>query len=164
MISALSSTHLTISVYGGILGLAVICCKNEHASSVIDASNDPRESTVAVTSITLGFYSLSKLCMLSQVVPPASLLQVVSVYKGIISLFSELRAFPFFPIIFWTLLCILLCSSLLQFTNEVGVMIRKRWRGSFKCRKHIKYITLREMALQSDQNHHSLMITNQLIN
>lgn len=42
-------------------------------------------------------------------------------------------------------------------------MIRKRWRESFKCWKHIKFITPHEMAPRSDQNHISLMISNQLI-
>jgi len=147
VMSALSSTHLTMSMYGRILGLAAIQCKNEQASFVIDASEDPCEPAVAITSIILGFSSSSRLYMPSQVVIPVSLLQAVSVYKGIISWSSELGDLPFFPIVSWILLCIVLCSLFLQFTNEVRFMTRKRWWESFKCWRHIKYTTLREMAL-----------------
>ena len=85
-------------MYVRILGLASIRCKNEHASYVIDASDDPHESAISLTSIILGLSSLSRLYMPSQVVMLASLLQVVSVYKGVISLSSATGAFPFFPI------------------------------------------------------------------
>ena len=82
----------SMSLYVRIMGLAAILCKNEQARSVIDDVEDPCEPTVAIASITLGSSSSSKLYMPSQVVIPTSLLQVVSVYKGVISLSSELGA------------------------------------------------------------------------
>ena len=82
LISALSNTHLTMSIYGSILGLVTIRCRNEHACSIIDASNDPCESVVALTSITQGFSSSSRLYMPSQVDMPASMVQVVFVNKA----------------------------------------------------------------------------------
>ena len=114
VISALSNTHLIMSVYGSILGVAAIQCKNEHASLVSEASDDLRESVVALTSIILGFSFSSRLYMPSQVDMLASLVQVVSVNKGVISLSSATRSFPFFPITFFTLLRILFFLLLLQ--------------------------------------------------
>ena len=101
-ISAFSSIHLIISVYGRILGLAAIRWRNEHASSSKDASEERCEPVTAATFIILGLSSSSSLYMLSHVDIPASLLQAVSVYKGAISfVFSlalELWALFFFPI------------------------------------------------------------------
>ena len=63
-----------MSVYGRILGLTTIWCKNKQASSVMDTSEEPCEPAVAITSITLGFSSSSRLYMPSHVAIPTSLL------------------------------------------------------------------------------------------
>lgn len=140
LISMLSSIHSTMSVYGRILGLTAIRCKNEQASSVMDTSKELCEPAVAVT---LGLSSSSRLYMPSHVAIPVSLLQVVSVYKGAISFSSELRALLFFPILRIHLYHFLFSIPAIHKWSESND--KEGWWEGFKCRRRIKYTILCEM-------------------